>query len=395
MKPDTKTEKTKAYLEKKNAMMMGTAVILTNGLLDQADAKTAHGLIRGTQRFKIMGVIDSNSAGQDAGEVLDGIFRDIPVYEDRDAFLASGREKPDFAIIGVALCGGRLDEHWQALALDMINCGISIVNGMHMLLGDHPTFRQAARDNNVTIIDIRRHKPFDQLHFWSGQIFDMRVPRLAVLGTDCALGKRTTSRMMVDVCSSAGIWAEMIYTGQTGWLQGNPYGFILDTTVNDFVSGEVENAIVQCEREACPDLIILEGQSGMRNPLGPCGSEIIVSGNIKGVVLQHTPFREFYDSTENLGCLLPDIDSEIRLIEMYGTRVIAVTLNGTGAGKADLAAYSRHLEKRLKIPVICPLEESIDKILPVIQEFIRTHEALPDTTPRKKTLNNEKEGGHA
>jgi uncharacterized NAD-dependent epimerase/dehydratase family protein len=376
-------------------MMMGTAVILTNGLLEQADAKTAHGLIRGTQRFKVTGVIDHNSAGKDAGEVLDGTFRDIPVFHDMDDFLASGRKKPDFAVIGVALCGGRLDEHWQALALDMINYGISLVNGMHMLLGDHPAFRQAARDNNVTIIDIRRHKPFDQLHFWSGQIFDMRVPRLAVLGTDCAMGKRTTAGMMKDLCTTAGISAEMIYTGQTGWLQGSPYGFILDTTVNDFVSGEVEAAIVRCEREACPDLMIVEGQSGMRNPLGPCGSEIIVSGNIKGVVLQHTPFREFYDSTENLGCLLPDIDKEIELIEMYGTRVIAVTLNGTGGSREDLAAYSRSLEKKIKIPVICPLEASMEKMLPVIQHFIRTHDSLPDTTPRKKIQNNGKEGDHA
>ena len=35
----------------------------------------------------------------------------------------------------------------------------------------------------------------------------------------------------------------MIYTGQTGWLQGGEYGFIFDSTLNDFVSGELENAI--------------------------------------------------------------------------------------------------------------------------------------------------------
>lgn len=375
--------------------MMGSAVLLTNGLLDQADAKTAHGLIRGTERFEIIGVIDHNSAGRDAGEMLDGHHRNIPVYSDMDICLAARGKKPDYAIIGVALCGGRLNEQWQALTLDIINHGISIINGMHMLLGDIPAFQTAAQKNNVRIIDVRRHKPFDQLHFWSGQIFDMKIPRLAVLGTDCALGKRTTSRMIVETCMKAGITAEMIYTGQTGWLQGNPYGFILDTTINDFVSGEVEAAIIKCEHEACPDLIVVEGQSGMRNPSGPCGSEIIVSGNIKGVVLQHAPFRQFYDSMEKLGCRMPEIDSEIKLIEMYGTKVIAIALNGTGASRANLDSYSQSLAKKTGIPVLCPLTEPMENILPVLEQFIRDHNHLPDVTFRQKAANGPKENFYA
>jgi len=366
-----------------NCLALGTAVVLTNGSLTRVDAKTAHGLIRGTERFDIRGIIDHNSAGREAGEVLDGIQRSIPVYADIDAYIAATGKKPDYAIIGVALCGGRLNEQWQSLVLSILNQGISIVNGMHMLLDDIPVFHDSARQNNATIIDIRRPQPFDQLHFWSGKIFEMKIPRLAVLGTDCALGKRTTARMIIETCKKSGMNAEMIYTGQTGWLQGNRYGFILDTTVNDFVSGEVEDAIVRCEQEARPDLIVVEGQSGMRNPQGPCGSEIIVSGNIKGVILQHTPFREFYDATEALGCSLPDIESEIKLIEMYGTSVIAVTLNGTGGSKEELLSYSRILEEKIGIPVICPIEESMEKIIPVLKKFIRDHDRLPDTTARK------------
>ena len=37
---------------------MNNAIILTNGLLKALDAKTAHGLIRGTERFTIKGVVD-------------------------------------------------------------------------------------------------------------------------------------------------------------------------------------------------------------------------------------------------------------------------------------------------------------------------------------------------
>jgi uncharacterized NAD-dependent epimerase/dehydratase family protein len=253
---------------------------------------------------------------------------------------------------------------------------------MHMFLGDDPLFEQTARENNARIIDVRRPLPRDQYHFWSGAIYGLKTPRIAVLGTDCALGKRTTARMIVEACRDRGVHAMMIYTGQTGWLQGNPFGFILDSTVNDFVSGEIEAAIVRCEQQADPDLIIVEGQSSLRNPLGPCGAEIIVSGNIKGVVLQHAPFREFFDTAESLGCCLPDLEDEIKLIEMYGTRVIAVTLNNSGSTPDTLEAYRSKVQDRIKIPVILPLEESLEDIVPVLEQFIQDHHRLPDTCKR-------------
>ena len=96
---------------------------------------------------------------------------------------------------------------------------------------------------------------------------------------DCAMGKRTAARMLTQACKKHDINAQMIYTGQTGWLQGGQYGFVFDSTLNDFISGELEHAIITCNKETSPDLILLEGQSALRNPSGPCGSELLVSGN--------------------------------------------------------------------------------------------------------------------
>ena len=61
-------------------MEKSNAIIITAGYLDSNSGKTAHGLIRGTDRYNIVGVIDEKSAGQDAGEVLDGKKRNIPVF---------------------------------------------------------------------------------------------------------------------------------------------------------------------------------------------------------------------------------------------------------------------------------------------------------------------------
>ncbi len=283
----------------------------------------------------------------------------------------------------MALSGGRLPEDWNAILLEVLENRISIISTMHQLLSEKPVLRDAARKNGVEIIDLRKPKPIDQLHFWSGDIYKVRAAKIAVLGMDCAIGKRTTARFITEMCRQNGIRTEMIYTGQTGWLQGYKHGFIFDATLNDFVSGELEHAVVECDRQSSPDLMLIEGQSGLRNPSGPCGSEIIVSANVKGVILQHAPFRVHYEDLEHLGCLLPDVKDEIELIRMYGAQTLAVTLNSEGGGREKLTEYRHKLSQRLRLPVVCPLHEGTEALLPVIRRFISQHQQKKDTIFRK------------
>ena len=53
---------------------MNNAIVLTNGLLKALDAKTAHGLIRGTERFTIKGVVDCLIGVLEREELLEGIL---------------------------------------------------------------------------------------------------------------------------------------------------------------------------------------------------------------------------------------------------------------------------------------------------------------------------------
>ena len=348
----------------------GDAVVITNGLLGDLHAKTAHGLIRGTSRFNVLGIIDRKYAGKDAGEVLDGIHRNIPVYGSINDFIKETGTKPEYAVIGGAFEGGILPEDWRKEILDIIEHGINIVCGLHQLLGDDEEFRCAAQKYGVILYDIRRPRTFKELHFWSGEVLSVRTPVIAVLGMDCAVGKRTTAKMLVDTCNANGIKSELIFTGQTGWMQGYRYGFIFDATLNDFVSGELEKAIVDCDREASPDLMIIEGQSGLRNPSGPCGSEFLLSANAKGVILQHMPFQEYYEGLEELGCKLPYIENEIALIKMYGAETLAVTLNSGNIPENELIQYQKDLSKRLNIPVIRPKNDGVESLIPVIRRFL-------------------------
>ena len=346
------------------------AIILTGDKLATSDGKTAHGLLRGSNRFNIIAVVDTACSGRDAGEVLDGVTRDIPVYETISNFADQSPIPAAYAIIGVALHGGLLPDDWKPIVLSAIENRMGIVNGLHQLLNEDPDLRRAAARNDVELIDIRRPRPPESLRFWSGEIFSVKAPIMAVLGLDCAIGKRTTARLVSDMSRENGIRAEMIYTGQTGWMQGYPYGFILDATPNDFVCGELERAIVDCNRDCSPDLILLEGQSSLRNPAGPCGAEFLLAGNAKGVILQHVPYRTYFEDLEKLECVLPTIEDEIALINMYGAQTLAVTLNGEGGDDRELGDYQQQLAEKLNLPVVRPLQEGVELLLPVIRRFL-------------------------
>src|SRR5206468_12350018 len=101
--------------------MDGTAIVVCDGMFATANAKTAHGLVRGTERYRVLAVIDAPSAGRDAGEVLDGVRRGIPVYASIEEALRTLSEKPAFCVVGVATSGGRVTPGLRALIAEAID----------------------------------------------------------------------------------------------------------------------------------------------------------------------------------------------------------------------------------------------------------------------------------
>ncbi len=351
-------------------MQKSNAIIITAGYLDTEHGKTAHGLIRGTERFNILGIIDEKNSGKDAGEVLDGKKRNIPVYKSLKDFQSLSKEKAKYCIIGVATKGGVLPPEFQTMLREAIEIGYGIVNGLHDYVSDHPDLMELANKKGVEIIDVRKPKKFKDLHFWSGDIKEVHCPKIAVLGTDCALGKRTTTRFLVQAMQAAGYKAEMIYTGQTGWMQGAKYGFIFDSTLNDFISGEMEHAIMQCWEETKPDIIFIEGQSSLRNPSGPAGAEWIVSADANAVVLQHNPPRKKYKGLDDYYANIVDVKDEIKLIKIYGAPTVAVTVNTTKMTETEARAWAEGKEKELGIPVVLPLEDGVERLVAVFKDMI-------------------------
>lgn len=358
--------------------MSDDAIVIAQGGLRNSNGKVTHGLIRAGTRFRVRAVVDSDCAGRDAGEVLDGKRRGIPVVATIEEALAQCGGTPRYCVIGIATSGGYFTPEIRALTLRALSHGMSVVAGLHEWMSEDPDMAAMAKEKGVELVDLRRPPPISSLHFWTGAIQQVVAPRVAVLGTDCALGKRTTALMLTNRLTETGTSAQMIYTGQTGWMQGTRFGFILDSTPNDFVSGELEHAIVQCDREAHPEVMILEGQSALRNPSGPCGAELILSGGARGVILQHAPEREFFDGLEDRKCRIPPLEEEIQLIKLYGAEIIGISLQG-GQVSEEKQAYRKALQDRLGVPVAYPLAEGVDELVAAVREYIdqskRRHES--------------------
>lgn len=332
-----------------------SALVLANDLLRDPHAKTTHALVRGPSRYPIAGVIDASYAGEDAGELLDGRRRDIPVFASVDAALEAVDPAPTHCVIGVATSGGVLPPELRRDLLAAARAGLTLVNGLHRLLASDREIAELVAASGGRVIDVRAPKPAHQLRFWTGEGLEIDTPVVPILGTDCAAGKRTTTWLLQAALAARGVHAEPLYTGQTGWLQGAKHGFILDSTINDFVCGELEGAILECHRDSRPDLMLIEGQASLRNPSGPCGSELVVSTNARGVVLQHVPGRASYIDAPRVALPLAPIDGEIELVGLLGAEVWGVTLHEEGLTREEAADRRQELEEALGIPVALPL----------------------------------------
>ena len=365
--------------------MKDGAIILTSGMFNSRNAKTAFGLVRHSEKYRIIAVIDKNFAGQDAGEIVMGKNLNIPIFPSIRVFLREQKSKQNIAadkfarglhaIIGVATSGGVIPDELRQELLDAISHGMHIVNGLHHYLADDIELIRTAEKSKSELIDIRKPKQAKEHAFWTGEIRNVRAPRIAMFGTDCAIGKRTSGFWLRNACREAGIHTEMIYTGQTGKLQGGQYGFILDSTLNDFVSGELESAIILCDQQENPDLIILEGQSSLRNPSGPCGSEYLCSALAKGVIIQCAPKQKYFLADDERGLWpIPPIEEELELIRLYGSKTLAVTINSENLTKNELHSEQKNMENLLGVPVICPKEDGMGRLIPVVKEFIAEHQ---------------------
>lgn len=307
----------------------GNALVYCQDAFNTPNGKTAHGLVRFTRRYQVLGVLDARYAGQDAGLVLDGKANGIPIFASFDeamAALAAAGKKVEYFVVGLAPDGGRLPAPARAVVKNALESGLHVDSGLHDFLSKDPEIAALAAAKGLNIRDVRMTPDRDTLHFFNGEIEKVSCLKLAVLGTDSAIGKRTTAWLLVHEFERKGKNAQMVGTGQTAWMQGAKYTMIMDSCINDFVAGEIEHAVVSAWKNEQPDVIVIEGQGSLMNPAYPGGFEILAAGRPDYVILQHAPTRLEYDGFP--GYVLHDLQTQINAIKVIsGREVIAITLN--------------------------------------------------------------------
>lgn len=355
-----------------NSLPEGSAIIYAEGAFGTPNGKTAHGLVRRTKRYRVLSVIDSEHPNKDSGEVLDGKQNYIPIHSNlREAITATRKmgDKPTHFVVGLAPDGGRLSPEHRKAVKEAIGAGLNIDSGLHDYLSDDPEFSTLAKKHRVILRDVRKPPPMSQLHFFTGKIEQVTSLKVAVLGTDSAVGKRTTAWLLSDALHDRGYKTEMIGTGQTSWMQGVRYGIMLDSLINDFVSGEIEHTVWSAWNEVRPDVILIEGQGSLMNPAYPGGFEILAAGRPDAVVLQHAPARKDYDGFP--GYPIHSLDQQIQVIQLLsGKPVVAITINRENLEEEQITAVCELIRKQSGLPVIDVLRSGADEVMNALLPFI-------------------------
>jgi len=217
----------------------------------------------------------------------------------------------------------------------------------------------------VTARDIPKPRPSKELRLVTGAINHVTSIRIAVLGTDCAIGKRTTATVLANALNARGVKTVLVGTGQTGLRQGARFGVALDAVPPQFCCGELEGAVVAAFEAERPEVIVIEGQEALSHPAF-CTSAFILRGSQPdAVILQHAPKRAHRCDFPAMS--MPNPMAEIALIEAFAdTKVIGLTLNHENMDEADITAAISAFSRETDLPVTDALCRPTDDLLAMV-----------------------------
>lgn len=338
------------------------AVVYCESFFGEMDGKTANGLARHSNKYEIAGIIDSTKAGLDAGEVLDNKANGITIYKDIRESLEGKGDSVKVFIYGMAPLSGSFSPEDRDVIFYAMKKHLDIVNGLHDFLTDDEAFVQKASECNVQLHDIRKQQNEKQRQVFTGDIGKVKCPKIAILGTDSAVGKRTTSVLLTQALQALGLNTVMIATGQTGVIQGAEFGVPLDALKEQFISGEMEKAIVAAWEAKNPDIIIIEGQGSLSHPAYLSSCFIIRGGQPEAIIVQHPPKRETLGDYPNIK--MPHLKDEIELIEVFSrSPVIGIAINHENMSDSEVNETIEAYQEQFERPTTDVLKFGCDSLI--------------------------------
>lgn len=304
-------------------------VVLAEGEFGRPAGKTANGVVMHSELFEARAVVDSQLAGRDANEVLNHPdVPSVPVVGSMDEALDVAPEA-EALVIGVAPAGGDLPEAWKDDVRAAMRAGCDVVSGLHVFLGEQDEWQSVADEAGVRIFDVRKPPGEEDLRVGDGRVDDLDATVVLTLGTDCAVGKRTTTFELYRAATDAGRDAGWVATGQTGIVVGAHRGVVVDRVPADFTAGVVEDMI--CGVAEDHDLVFVEGQAALSHRAYSGVTLSILHGAWPdAVVLADDPDRERRTHFEQFPVGSPEREAEL-VESLADTTVAAVSTWGDPA----------------------------------------------------------------
>ena len=320
--------------------------------------KTGLALLRFSQS-PIVAVIDYQAAGRSLVE-LTGIDKPIPVVESLTEALTY---TPDVLAIGIAPSGGKLPDTWFQEIEQAVKAGLSIVNGLHTPMANHPTLQPWLRSYQW-IWDVRQEP--EGLTVGSGQASSLPCKRILTVGTDMSVGKMSATLEMHRICLQRGLRSKVIATGQTNLMLGDD-GVPLDAIRVDYASGAIEQQLMRYGPEH--DFIFVEGQGSLLNPASTATLPLLRGTQPTHLVLVHRAGQSHIQNFPQVK--IPDLPSVVALYEQvaaaagafYPARVVAIALNTGHLTAAEAEAAIQAVEAETKLPCTDIFRTGADKLL--------------------------------
>lgn len=338
--------------------MDGTPLAILVNSDDPFNAKTAVGVLRYSPD-PIVGLVDPERAGKTAQDVY-GIRPDVPIFA-RVADLPPHTRR---LLVGIASRGGDLPDEMRSEIMAAIDRGMDVYNGLHTFITQDPEISRAARARGVKLVDLREvpeHPPV-------GLGLPHRPGSTVILtvGTDCNVGKMSTSLELDLLARQRGLRSVFIATGQTGIMIANN-GVAVDRVISDFVNGAIEEIVVPATQEY--DWVWVEGQGSLFHP----GYSAVTMGLLHGtapekMVLCHQPSRT---CIRRYTVPIPSLKDAVQAYEVAASwrapsKVVAVALNTYDLDDAAARDAVKRVEDELGLPATDPIRFGVANLLDAI-----------------------------
>lgn len=322
-------------------------------------AKTAQGLLRYGDH-DVVAVIDRATAGSRVSDHLEGV-QDAPIVDSLEAV-----PEMDALVVGIAPIGGTFDETWRSDITGALARGNDVWSGLHQYLEDDEEFARLAETHDCRIWDVRR--PPDDLTVSDGVARDIDATVVLTVGTDCSVGKMTTTMELVESARDRGLDVGMVPTGQTGvMLEGD--GIVVDRVVSDFAAGALERMMLERDHH---DYLVVEGQGSIVHPAYSGVTSSILHGTLAdGLVLCHEAGRDVIHGYESFS--LPPVSEIAGLYESLAgaltpCSVVGGALNTSALSPRDAQTALETYENGIDAPATDPVRFGVEEIVTAIEE---------------------------